>query len=182
MSGPQRIMIVRHAEKPVNPPPFGVNEDGEEDKYSLSVRGWQRAGALVSFFEEPYRTGIKTPKKIFAAGTAQDDQNIEEQDAKSKRPYETVLPLARKLGMDVDTSIPVGREDAMIETLKSTRGIVLVAWEHKRLPLIARGFVRDAPDWEGDRFDVVWVLKRNADGEYKFKALNQDLFHGDAPA
>ena len=182
MSGPQRIMIVRHAEKPADPPPFGVNEDGEEDKYSLSVRGWQRAGALVRFFEEPYRKGIQTPAKIFAAGTADEDRTVEEKDAKSLRPYQTALPLARKLGIKVDKSVPVGREEAIVETLERTRGIVLVAWEHKRIPLIARAFAPEAPNWDDDCFDVVWVFKRTSSGHYKFKIVNQDLLDGDAPA
>jgi len=180
MNGPQKIMIVRHAEKPVEPPPYGVTEDGEEDKYSLCVRGWQRAGALIHFFEQPYRDGIETPQRIFAAGTTQDDPSVEEKDAKSHRPHETLKPLARKLGIDIDASVPVGREDAMVQALKATSGIVLVAWEHKRIPKIARGFFSDAPDWDGDRFDVVWILDRTAAGDYNFKIVNQDLLDGDA--
>lgn len=175
-------MIIRHAEKPVDPPPHGVNENGEEDKYSLSVRGWQRAGALIRFFEDPYRDGIEKPQQIFAAGAAHGDADVEEKDAKSQRPSETVLPLARKLGMEVDTSVPVGSEDELIETLKILNGIVLVAWEHKRIALIARGFVPDAPEWEGDRYDAVWVLERTPNGDYEFTIVNQDLLDGDAGA
>ena len=46
----QKIMIIRHAEKPEHHGPRGVDENGDEDKKSLTVRGWQRAGALVQFF------------------------------------------------------------------------------------------------------------------------------------
>jgi len=46
----QKIMIIRHAEKPEHHGPRGVDENGNEDKESLTVRGWQRAGALVQFF------------------------------------------------------------------------------------------------------------------------------------
>ena len=46
-----KIMLVRHAEKPGEPPPpHGVDPAGEKDKDSLIVRGWQRAGALACLF------------------------------------------------------------------------------------------------------------------------------------
>lgn len=45
------VMIIRHAEKPVpGGADFGVTEQGEVDPASLTVRGWQRAGGLCSFF------------------------------------------------------------------------------------------------------------------------------------
>jgi hypothetical protein len=50
---PSRIMFIRHAEKPHKPPcdnDDGVKKTGEKDNESLTVRGWQRAGALVHFF------------------------------------------------------------------------------------------------------------------------------------
>jgi hypothetical protein len=47
----RKIMIIRHAEKP-DPSAniVGVTEGGDVDKDDLTVRGWQRAGALVRFF------------------------------------------------------------------------------------------------------------------------------------
>jgi hypothetical protein len=65
MPGPDKIMLIRHAEKPVSDSPAGVREDGSSDKHSLIVRGWQRAGGLVEFFAKPTRPGIAVPATIF---------------------------------------------------------------------------------------------------------------------
>jgi len=53
MSGPLRratkIMVIRHAEKPTShPPPYGITLEGVREKESMTVRGWQRAGALAA--------------------------------------------------------------------------------------------------------------------------------------
>ena len=40
-----KIMVIRHAEKP-NGQATGVKESGEPSSRDLTVRGWQRAGAL----------------------------------------------------------------------------------------------------------------------------------------
>lgn len=43
---PTRIMIIRHAEEHEVD---GITEEGQADPQSLTVRGWQRASALVPF-------------------------------------------------------------------------------------------------------------------------------------
>lgn len=179
-SGPLKLMLIRHGEKPVVPPPYGVTEDGEQNPYSLSVRGWQRAGALVAFFAQPANPAIVTPDVVYASATT-DDTSVELKDAKSLRPLETVTPLARRLGCPFHTAIPVGDEPALIAALRSETGRVLVAWEHKRIPIIAAGFVADPPAW-GDCFDAVWVLDRRDDGSYALSIVPQDLLDGDTCA
>ena len=66
-----RIMIIRHAEKPDPGKTLGVSPTGHEDPRSLSVRGWQRAGALVALFgpERLRRANplLATPTAIFAS-------------------------------------------------------------------------------------------------------------------
>jgi hypothetical protein len=67
------IMVIRHAEKPkVNPGEpdlgLGVSEMGEEDKHSLVVRGWQRAGAwAVLFGSGAFGPDYPKPGAVFAA-------------------------------------------------------------------------------------------------------------------
>jgi len=180
MTGPDKIMFVRHGEKPVAPPPGGVLEDGSENKHALIVRGWQRAGALVAFFAKPTRPGIATPGTIFASGTT-GDSAVDADDAQSLRPQQTVSALQAKIGAAYRDDIPVGAEDQLIVALKACSGVVLVSWEHKRIVTIAGGFVANPPAW-GDRFDAVWILDRAPDGSYALTIVNQDLLAGDAPA
>lgn len=61
---PEIIYIIRHGEKPADPPlagpgqsppaperPFGVDEQGNQNLHSLLPRGWQRSGALTVLFD-----------------------------------------------------------------------------------------------------------------------------------
>jgi hypothetical protein len=49
-----KIMVIRHAEKPDEAgTTFGVSVEGNQDPEALIVRGWQRAGALTTFFAPP---------------------------------------------------------------------------------------------------------------------------------
>ncbi|MGX7000321.1 hypothetical protein [Caballeronia sp. KNU42] len=51
MTRSQKIMVIRHGEKPAGTtPPCGVTTEGEQDAQSLLVAGWTRAGALAVLF------------------------------------------------------------------------------------------------------------------------------------
>ena len=57
-----KLIIIRHAEKPDPQANIGgVSEAGGADRNDLTVRGWQRAGALVRLFN-PH------PPRVPAAG------------------------------------------------------------------------------------------------------------------
>jgi hypothetical protein len=62
-----------------------------------------------------------------------------------------------------------------------------VVWHHGELPATIANFpivnMGDLPSqWPEERFDLVWVLKRDADSlEYTFSQLNQRLLDGDQP-
>jgi hypothetical protein len=179
MPGPTKIILIRHAEKPADPPPVGVDLNGAVNEHALLVRGWQRAGALVAFFAAPTHGKIATPKTIFAA-TVCDDPAVDPADARSLRPTLTVEPLAAKLGSAVTfvNDIPVGQEPDVIAAIKACSGVVLVSWEHKRIPKIAAGFVDAPPEW-GERYDPVWILDRKRNGSYDLTIKYQDLLAGD---
>jgi len=177
---PAKIMLVRHAEKEATPPPFGVNADGEKDKHSLSVRGWQRAGALVPFFRAPQKDGVAIPSTLYAAAVSDEDRFVDgENVAKSLRPQETLAPLALALGFEIVVNWSVGQEAQLTGALRAESGVVLVAWEHKHIPAIALAFAANAPQsWPDDRFDVVWILDAR-DGGYAFSQISQGLLAGD---
>jgi hypothetical protein len=168
---PSRIMFIRHAEKPTASD-NGVKKSGVEDKESLTVRGWQRAGALAHFFAS--QPALK-PNEIFASGIGP--------DSKSHRPKQTVTPLAEWLDdlIIIDNHLKDDVEGLMKSVLKQG-GVVLVAWEHHHIPGLV-GMLPNPPrvpqTWPDDRFDIVWVLDPAGDG-WKFSQILQMLLAGDS--
>ncbi|MEU8548110.1 hypothetical protein AB0C81_14115 [Streptomyces roseoverticillatus] len=181
-SGADMIMIIRHGEKPKEngkKPPFGITEDGERNDHALLVRGWQRAGALVTLFApeggEP-RKGLRRPDAVYAAGP--------HPGAKGLRPSETVAPVAAKLGVRTNVTYRTGDEKALAKELAARHGRTLVSWEHNAIPEIVKGLggeVRPSPpeDWPDARFDLVWVLVRSGPG-WTFTQVPQLLLAGDS--
>lgn len=179
-------MLIRHAEKEpdAGPPPFGVNPEGAHDKHSLVPRGWQRAGALVPFFDRAWAGGIERPDAVYASAVGDDPLFSEGHDiSKSLRPQQTVAPLVDAIAPNkgLQTPYSVGDEAALVQTiLDSEDGVVLVAWEHSHIPIIARAFSSAVPaSWPGSSFDDVWILTRS-DGSYGFEQIAQSLLSGDA--
>jgi hypothetical protein len=172
------IMLIRHAEKP-DDEDGGVDQKGKPDKHDLIVRGWQRAGALVQFFANPRDPNgpIKPPATIFA--TEPSSQTA------SKRPLDTVTPLAEFLSIDIDSDITEGAEQDLVDQAVAGTGAVLIAWHHEAIPKIANLILQNqtAPQkWPGDRFDVVWIFSRAAaNGPWTFSQAPQLLLSGDSP-
>ncbi|WP_321922307.1 hypothetical protein [Paraburkholderia guartelaensis] len=128
MGRAQKIMVVRHGEKPQGAiPPYGVTADGEQDANSLLVQGWTRAGALAVLFAPPrgpmQSPELAQPQTIFAASDAGGQS--------SKRPEETVSIVAQKLSLVVNTTYAVGQETQLVDAVQSCDGVVLIGWEHK---------------------------------------------------
>jgi hypothetical protein len=187
---PSKVMIIRHGEKPKKKgkAPFGMTEQGEKDFESLTARGWQRAGALVSLFD-PARSAGKTsvlapPDAIFASsGTTPGDKKT---GSKSARPLQTVLPLARKLGITPNVSFAKGQEKKVARSILRQKGAVLVSWQHESIHFIVEALAGPRgteppipPQWCDDRFDVVWVLTPRRPGRWKFTQVAQRLLEGD---
>lgn len=178
---PSRILIIRHAEKPdAEAGIMGVDASGRQDIHSLSIRGWQRAGALARLFcprAEAELSGLM-PDSIFAAGIGTDSE--------SRRPQQTIAPLAALL-RETKPSLPLvtahlnHQTGQLVEDLTTRAGIVLVSWEHRMIPEIVRR-LPDAPSvphlWPGDRYDLIWLLDRNAHG-WMFRQIPQLLLDGD---
>lgn len=175
---PLKIIIIRHAEKPGEgrEPPFGVSEEGRPDPRRLSPLGWQRAGALVRWFVRPSDDAIRTPATLFAP----------DPHGTSHRAHETLAPLGHFLKLPVHADLPVGEEAALARAALAAAGPVLIAWEHKALPripsLLAGEALRCPKEWPSDRFDLAWVLDRDANGGWGFAQVPQLLLAGDSPA
>jgi hypothetical protein len=181
-----RIMLIRHGEKPADPPPpYGVNHHGDQDPESLSVHGWQRAGALACFFAPSagplQSTLISTPASIFASSPGTEGS----EDTKSQRPLQTVTPVAKKLGITIQDQFNKGMETQVAQAAMAETGPVLIGWQHQVAHLIANAILGNstvAPQkWPGDRFDIVWVFDLQNDGSYSFTQVPQLLLAGDSP-
>jgi hypothetical protein len=190
-----KIMIIRHAEKPSQPPPpYGVDIDGCQNKDSLIPQGWQRAGALVALFA-PSRGPLQdprlaTPKFIYAAKSPDPQEG--------NRPEQTVMPLVAKLQKQAGKSEALlepnfhfkkGHEKKVAESALSCDGVVLISWPHGRIPALA-SYIPLCPKsqplpkgkWPGNRFDMVWVFDydtKSKGGGYIFCQVPQLLLAGD---
>ncbi len=176
-----KIMVIRHAEKPPgDPPPYGVTLEGEREKESLTVRGWQRAGALADFFaptnglfSDP---SLARPQFLYASKPTKHNG--------SRRPVETITPLAEKLAIRINSHFPKPETEDMLEEVFLCAGVVLICWQQESIPKIANyilGSETTAPqDWPADRFDMVWVFDRDtAAARYSFRQVPQNLLMGD---
>ena len=176
-----RIMIIRHAEKHGAGDERGVNIYGVHTKHELTVRGWQRAGALVRFFAPlggwPPGSPISTPRTIFASAATKQSPSL--------RSQHTVTPLAEALGIRIDNSHACDEEPAIAAAVLTAPGPVLISWHHSHIPILARliagPHVACPPFWPDERFDVVWVLDRDDDapGAWRFSQVAQRLFAAD---
>jgi hypothetical protein len=64
-------------------------------------------------------------------------------------------------------------------------GTIVVAWEHKALPKLARAIVGASfagvpRSWPDERFDVAWLISRDASGTFGFAQMPQLLLDGDS--
>jgi len=174
-----KIMVVRHGEKPGEPPPpYGVDSKGEQNKDCLIPRGWQRSGALACLFSAwgaAARPGLAVPKTVYATQPA----------SKSKRPEETVSAVAalQLNGAKPDTSFGEGQETQLAAAAKAAPGPVLIGWHHEKIPAIANAILGNsttAPQhWPGKRFDMVWVFDLK-NGAWTFRQTPQLVLFGDS--
>lgn len=173
-----RVTILRHAEKQIgDAPPLGVTTDGRSDPESLTVRGWQRASALIGPFVPISGNPVPTPTHLFASRVGDDSTD-------SRRPMETLEPLSQLLGLDIDGRYAKTQIDELVAAIQAIEGHAVVAWEHKRIPPLARLLVGDGDEvpqvWPDDRFDVLWIFEPDeADSRYRFRQVPQMLLPGD---
>jgi hypothetical protein len=173
---------LRHAEKPGRDfAPFGVSLEGERSKESLAVRGWQRAGALTNLLVPTnghlQNAALAKPRFLYASKPLKRKG--------SKRPIETITPLAQKLEIPINSEFPRFDVERMIEDVFLRRGVVLICWQREYIPQIASiilGGDKPVPSaWPENRFDLFWIFDLNpSSGKYRFKQVPQKLLRGDS--
>ena len=166
---PTRILIIRHAEEH---DVTGVTADGDRNAQSLTVRGWQRAGALVGLFY-PGERGPLTPDVLFTSAVAP--------GSPSQRPRQTIAPLYARLhregavGYNETFAKPETRP--LMEAVLACQGTVLIAWEHSQIPHCVAA-LPNPPQvparWPTHRYDLIWQFDRR-EGGWDFEQIPQNL-------
>jgi len=196
---PEVIYIIRHGEKPADPPPadpgqpppapappFGVDFQGNQDEHSLLPRGWQRSGALTVLFDPALgarQAGLQVPAALLSPSYGTPGKTT------VHRTYQTIQGLSDRLGVQIVSDFPEGQEQQLADSVVSTySGVVLICWEHQHIPALAAALPTGPgtaiPEkWPGDRFDVIWtftLVPRSAPAQYTFGQIPQQLLSGDA--
>ena len=177
-------MLIRHAEKPAkDSAPYGVTAEGERNKESLEVRGWQRAGGLANLLAPTnghfQHASLAKPQFLFASKPLRRKG--------SRRPLETITPLAQKLAIRINSNFPRFDYGSMLEEVFSCKGVVLICWQREYIPGIA-SYILDnnntAPKhWPDDCFDMIWVFDLDrSSAKYAFKQVPQKLLGSDLTA
>jgi hypothetical protein len=151
---PYRIVIVRHAEKPA-----------KHSEPHLALRGDMRALGLSKILPK-----FVKPDYIFASTSTKN----------SKRPYQTIHPTAKKLGMKVCTKFADKDTKKFAKELKRkkySRKTILVCWHHGEIPrLIQRlGLMSPYNPWPPTLFDRIIDM-----GDEELGNLPQRLLFGDS--
>jgi hypothetical protein len=215
--GATKIIVIRHAEKPgsYNGAQYaGVNNlgtvAGVDGAKHLVTLGWERAGALVTLFAAPWgpKPPLATPQFLFASDPTAKHGDETTDEGPSNRPYETLIPLAAKLGLTPDVSYGKSHYANMVTAALACDGVVLIAWQHQDIPLTTKtgdpGISQeiltqagvlgvptrlDVPtSWPGGgptgaRYDLVFVFDRpSGNGPViGFTLFPQQLLAGDLP-
>jgi len=169
---PAQVILIRHAEKPATGP-------------ELNAQGFKRAEALVKFFRNnPAVTAYGTPVAIYAAAPKHEDSSV--------RSIQTVTPLAKALGLGVDTSFTRGQTNKIVRAIMEDPAydgrLVLICWQHTNLVEIAQNLAayNNSPRlevplvWPDETFDRAWILNLKNGKVVSFKDLPQRLLPGDS--
>jgi hypothetical protein len=195
---PGVIYIIRHGEKPADPPPsgagqtppppappFGVDYQGNEDESSLLPQGWQRSGALAVLFDPALGTlqaGLQVPTALLSPSYGDPSKTI------AHRTYQTIQGLSGRLGLQIASDFAEGQEPQLAASVVSScSGVVLICWEHDHIPALASSLptvpgTGIPQKWPGDRFDVVWtftLVPGSTPAQYAFGQIPQQLLSGD---
>lgn len=115
-TGPARLLVLRHAEK-----------TGDRSDRGLSPAGHERAARLVPYVLETFGR----PDFLIAAKSS----------VRSRRPVETIEPLAAALGLEIRSRFDDGETDALVAALRDKRPyrgrFGVVSWRHSDLPRLA---------------------------------------------
>lgn len=182
----QTILIIRHAEKPDGVTATAVDVTGAPDSKSLTPTGWQRAGAWAELFMPSLnQRALRRPTALFASTLAEHQDDVNIGASKSRRPLETITPLAAKLDLEVDRRFCKGSESELAQAISEINGVVLVCWQHEAIFAIANALTplpQGLPtSWPGDRFNVILKFSRSdQNSQWSFEQIAPRMLAGDS--
>ncbi len=143
---PAQVILIRHAEKPLDP-----------EAVHLSKVGEKRAKELVPFLtSDPRLTQYGLPVALYATHTTRRGHG--------RRTQETVVPLAKELHLPIQTPYLSEDYEALAKSILSNpkyRGkTVLVCWNHEQIPQLAAalGVHPAPPKWKETVYDRVFLI------------------------
>jgi len=164
----ETIVFLRHGEKP----PGGLGQ--------LTCQGLNRALALPSvliskFGKADYVFAPGPEGKVTEGGLRQFDYI---------RPLATIEPTAIRLGLPVCTDFRykdiVGLQHELTKQ-QYHKALIFVAWEHYELARMVKNFVgafggnpAEVPEWPGDDYDSLYVLRISETGPKKLISFSRD--------
>jgi hypothetical protein len=137
------VILMRHAEK-----------DVRRGDYNLSPNGFQRSIALASLIPACFGQ----PSRIIT-------YYLDPVTMKNARSYQSAVPLAVATGLDIsiDQTSPMdsfAQGQALRQSPSGTTERVVLFWEHRRMPELARGLGWDAmPETANDDFDQLILFR-----------------------
>lgn len=146
--GPSRLLVLRHSEK-----------SGDRRDPHLSLPGRRRAEQLVDFIPSEFGQ----PHFLIAARTS----------FQSRRPVETLEPLAAALALEVRAKFDDGDSRALIKTLSDKRRyngkLGVICWRHSELPRLIAALgvppVVFADDWDSNDYVTIVDVTYPGNGE-----------------
>ena len=157
--GQDSVIIIRHGEKPAN----GDN---------LDCKGLNRALGLPRSLSSKFSIPLYTYAAAISTGSS----------TTHARMFELVTPFAVKYNLTVNTKHEEkdvkGAAHAVLGKLGSKRkhGTILMVWEHTNIPPLAAALgIKNAPKWEGDDFDSIWIITKAGKGEATLTIAHEGL-------
>jgi hypothetical protein len=151
-----KIILMRHAEQDDNSGPH------------LSLKGKTRALALPPEFVRDFGK----PVAIYAMK--------QHRDKTSNRPVETMKPLSKYFGVEINDSYEKNEiEMAIKEILERYKsGIVVLCWQHDELKDAAKQLgINNTPTWDSKDYDHFWVIQPE---KKNLTVVPQRLLFGDS--
>lgn len=154
---PTMILVMRHAEK-----------SGDPDDPDLTREGRARAKWLAEFIPEKFGK----PDFIFASAITRH----------SARPYETVRPLAKAVGVGIDATFADNDYGALAKELlskpKYADANVVVCWHHGNIPPLMRSLGAASGDypnpWDHKVFNLILQVEFSA-GKVSVTEVTEDF-------